>query len=153
MTELNKKEAEKLTYFWSLLSGIEAIKSGTTCVLDMFEEMRFAALLQKVKNNDASVISGSDVYKMATAESALVCQINAGIIDEGKLADLILINLNQAHLIPTHGIINTLIYCARANDVETVIINGKIVMRERIIKTIDEDDVLNEVAAMRKHFE
>ncbi len=127
--------------------------SASNDLLDMFEEMRFAALLQKVKNEDATVIGGGDVYKMATAESARVCQNNAGIIDEGKLADLIIVDINQVHSIPTHDIINTLVYCSKANDVETVIINGKIVMRERVVQTIDEKDALHELSEMRKYFE
>lgn len=122
-------------------------------LLDMFEEMRVAALLQKVKQEDASVIGGEDVFNMATANGAAVCRTNSGLIAEGKLADLQLINPNQAHLTPHHDIINTLVYCARANDVETVIINGKIVMKERIINTINENEVLREVNAMRKCYE
>ncbi len=80
-------------------------------LLDMLEEMRFAAMLQKVKHEDASVIAGDDVYKMATANGAKVCNIDAGVIEEGKLADLIIIDLNKAHLVPIHDIINTLVYC------------------------------------------
>ncbi|MCK4820248.1 amidohydrolase family protein, partial [bacterium] len=122
-------------------------------ILDMFEEMRFASLSQKVKKEDASVISGKDVYKMATENAAKVCRINAGVIDEGNLADLILIDSNQAHLVPSHSMINTLVYCARANDVETVIINGRIIMLNRCIKTVDESLVLREIAEMSDYLE
>ncbi|MFH1581941.1 MAG: amidohydrolase [Pseudomonadota bacterium] len=122
-------------------------------LLDMFEEMRVAALLQKVRHEDASVIGGDDVFNMATANGAVVCRTDSGLIAEGKLADLQLINLNQAHLTPHHDIVNMLVYCARANDVETVIINGEIVMKERIIKNINENEVLREVNAMRKCYE
>ena len=122
-------------------------------LLDMLEEMRFAAMLQKVKHEDASVIAGDDVYKMATANGAKACNIDAGVIEEGKLADLIIIDLDKAHLVPIHDIINTLVYCARASDVESVVINGKIVMLERSIQTVDENNILEEIAAMKSYFE
>ena len=122
-------------------------------LLDMLEEMRFAAMLQKVKHEDASVITGNDVYKMATANGAKVCNIDAGAIEEGKLADLIIVDLNKAHLVPIHDIINTLVYCGRASDVESVVINGKIVMLERSIKTVNENNILEEIAAMKSYFE
>ena len=55
--------------------------------------------------------------------------------------DLIIIDLNKAHLGPTHDIINTLVYCARASDVESVVINGKVVMLERTIQTVNENNI------------
>jgi 5-methylthioadenosine/S-adenosylhomocysteine deaminase len=111
---------------------------------DMFEEMRAAALLQKVARGDAAVISAKDVLRMATEGGALACGIEAGVLDEGKLADLVIVDLNQPHLFPLGNLINTLVYCARGSDVETVIVNGRIVVRNRKVTTLSEEEVLQE---------
>jgi 5-methylthioadenosine/S-adenosylhomocysteine deaminase len=117
--------------------------SASNDLLDMFEEMRFAALLQKVAAEDPSVISAADVFRMATENGAKAGRIDAGSIDPGRLADLAMVNLRKAHLVPIHDIVNSLVYCARAEDVETTIINGYIVMRHRELVTMDEEEILN----------
>jgi 5-methylthioadenosine/S-adenosylhomocysteine deaminase len=117
--------------------------SASNDLLDMFEEMRFAALLQKVAAEDPSVISAADVFRMATENGAKAGRIDAGAIDPGLLADLAIVNLRKAHLVPIHDIVNSLVYCARAEDVETTIINGQIVMRDRELVTMDEEEILN----------
>ena len=109
----------------------------------MFEEMRCAALLQKVAAEDPSVISAADVFRMATENGAKACRIDAGTIDPGRLADIAVVNLRQPHLIPVHDIINSLVYCAKGSDVETTIIDGRVVMRERKLVTMDEEEILN----------
>jgi 5-methylthioadenosine/S-adenosylhomocysteine deaminase len=111
-------------------------------LLDMFEEMRAAALLHKVAAEDAKAISAKQVFRMATEWGARACGINAGTLDEGKLADVAVVNLQAPHLLPMHNIVNALVYCAKASDVEATIINGKVVMQERRITTIDEAEVL-----------
>jgi 5-methylthioadenosine/S-adenosylhomocysteine deaminase len=117
--------------------------SASNDLLDMFEEMRFAALLQKVAAEDPSVISAADVFRMATENGAKAGRIDAGTIEPGRLADLAIVNLRKAHLVPIHDIVNSLVYCARAEDVETTIINGQIVMRDRELVTMDEEEILN----------
>jgi len=117
--------------------------SASNDLLDMFEEMRCAALLQKVAAQDPSVISAVDVFRMATENGARACRIDAGTLDPGRLADLAIVNLRKPHLIPVHDIINSLVYCAKAADVETTIINGRIVMRNRKLLTMDKDEILN----------
>jgi 5-methylthioadenosine/S-adenosylhomocysteine deaminase len=117
--------------------------SASNDLLDMFEEMRCAALLQKVATMDPSVVSASDLFRMATENGAMACRTEAGTIDPGKLADLAIVNLRQPHLVPVHDIINSLVYCARASDVETTIIDGTIVMRDRVLLTMDESAILD----------
>jgi 5-methylthioadenosine/S-adenosylhomocysteine deaminase len=117
--------------------------SASNDLLDMFEEMRFAALLQKVAAEDPAAISAADVFRMATENGANACRIDAGTIDRGRLADVVLVNLRKPHLIPTHDIINSLVYCAKGEDVITSIINGRIVMRNRQLVTRDEEEILN----------
>ena len=117
--------------------------SASNDLLDMFEEMRFAALLQKVAAQDPAVISAADVFRMATENGARACRIDAGTIDPGRLADLAVVNLRKPHLVPVHDIVNSLVYCAKGEDVETTIINGSIVMRDRALVTMDEDEILD----------
>jgi 5-methylthioadenosine/S-adenosylhomocysteine deaminase len=112
-------------------------------LLDMFEEMRCAALLQKVAAEDPSVISAADVFRMATEHGARASRIDAGVLDPGKLADIAIVNLRQPHLIPIHDIINSLVYCAKSCDVQTTIINGRVVMRDRTLTTRDEEAILD----------
>ncbi|MBU4257364.1 hypothetical protein KKC04_03050 [Patescibacteria group bacterium] len=71
-------------------------------------------------------------------------------MEAGKKADIITINLNKPHLTPLYDPYSHLVYCVSARDVEDVIINGKIVMRNRGVKTIDEDRVLREVVLWNK---
>lgn len=117
--------------------------SASNDLLDMFEEMRCAALLQKVASGDPSVISAADVFRMATENGAKACRIDAGTIDSGRLADVAIVNLRRPHLVPVHNIINSLVYCAKGSDVETTIIDGRVVMRERKLVTMDEEEILN----------
>jgi 5-methylthioadenosine/S-adenosylhomocysteine deaminase len=117
--------------------------SASNDLQDMFEEMRSAALLQKVAAMDPSVVSAADVFRMATENGARACRIDAGTIEPGKLADIAIINLRRPHLLPVHDIINLLVYCAKASDVETTIIDGRVVMRNRMLVTMDEEEILN----------
>ena len=117
--------------------------SASNDLLDMFEEMRSAALLQKVCAENPAVISAADVFRMATEAGAKACDIDAGAIDPGRLADLAVINLRKPHLVPVHDIINSLVYCAKGEDVETTIINGRVVMRDRKLVTMDEEEILD----------
>jgi 5-methylthioadenosine/S-adenosylhomocysteine deaminase len=117
--------------------------SASNDLLDMFEEMRFAALLHKVAAEDPGVISATDVFRMATENGARACRIDAGLIDPGRLADLAIVNLRKPHLVPIHDIVNSLVYCARSDDVETTIINGQVVMRDRKLLAMDEEQILD----------
>jgi 5-methylthioadenosine/S-adenosylhomocysteine deaminase len=112
----------------------------------MFEETRMAALLHKGASEDPSAITGRQAFRMATEGGARAAGIDAGAIAPGKLADLAIIDLDQPHLMPLHDVINTLVYCARSSDVETTIIDGQLVMRDRQILTLDEEKTRHEAA-------
>jgi 5-methylthioadenosine/S-adenosylhomocysteine deaminase len=114
-------------------------------LLDPFEEMRAGVLLQKVAAQDPTVLGARDVFRFATDGGARACRIDAGTIDEGRLADLVLLNLGGAHLFRlTDDIVPAIVYCARADDVESVVINGRLVMKEREILTVNETALLAE---------
>ncbi|MCK4477071.1 amidohydrolase [Candidatus Bathyarchaeota archaeon] len=114
--------------------------------LDMFEAMRITAFLHKVSSLDASIISAYDVLKMATIDGAKTIGLEdqIGSLEVGKKADVILVDLQKAHLRPLHDIVNILVYCARGGDVETVIVDGKIVVENGAIKTVNERNIIQE---------
>lgn len=112
--------------------------------LDMFEEMRVGVLLQKVFHGDPGVINAKDIFKMATENGAKAARIEAGKIKEGKLADLIILDLNKAHSAPVNDVIQNIVYCAKNSNVETTIINGKMIMENGKILTIDEESLTRE---------
>lgn len=123
--------------------GLGTDGQGSTNTLDMFEEIKSAAYLQKVSNKSATAISGYDVLKMATIEGAkaLGLENEIGSIEVGKKADLIIIDLDKPHLVPVHDIYSTLAYSVNGADVETVIIDGNIVMENREMLNVDENKV------------
>ena len=115
-------------------------------ILDMWEEMRAALLLARVSTGKPEEINPQDVFRSATTEAACVARLDAGELQPGKLADLAVVDLEAAHLQPFNerDPLNTLVFCARAEDVRDTIINGKIVMRNRQLTRIDEASLLLE---------
>ena len=115
--------------------------------LDMFEEMKTAALLHKINQLNPIVADAQTVLDMATINGAkaLGLEKEIGSLETGKKADLIILDFNQPHLLPYHNIVSHLVYAAKGSDVETVIINGQIVMGERQIKQVNEGKVLTKI--------
>ena len=106
--------------------------------LDMFEEMKFAALLQKASRKDPTVKSANEVWSMATVNGAKALGLNSGRIEEGRLADIILISLKRPELTPSHNLISNLVYSANGSCVDTVICDGRVLMQGRKVKGEDE---------------
>lgn len=106
-------------------------------LLDMFEDMRLGAMLQKLKYEDPGRFGEREIYRMATEGGAKALGLDAGRIEPGKLADLILVNIAAPSMAPLHDPISALVYCGRAADVDSVIIDGRVVMEGRRILTID----------------
>jgi len=113
-------------------------------LLDMWEEMRAAALLGSIGAGNPSAITPADVFRAATKGGARACRVDAGTLDPGRLADIAIVDLSGAHLRPIHDILQTLVFCARAADVRDVIIDGRVVMRQRQILTVDEAALVGE---------
>lgn len=110
---------------------------------DMFEVMKDAALLHKVHHADAGVLTAGDVLAMATSGGATSLGYDdLGPLTAGNRADLILVDARGAHLRPQHNPLATLVYGARAGDVDTVIVDGRIVVRNRTLTTLDEEEIL-----------
>jgi 5-methylthioadenosine/S-adenosylhomocysteine deaminase len=111
--------------------------------LDMFTEMRTAALLQKALHGP-EVLPAHRVLRMATREGARAMGLDAelGSIEIGKRADLALVRLDRLHSTPVADVISALVYSAEAEDVDTVIIDGQVVMQERNLITLDEREII-----------
>jgi 5-methylthioadenosine/S-adenosylhomocysteine deaminase len=107
--------------------------------LDMFTEMRTAALLQKVQHGPRA-LPALRALQMATIDGAraLGLQAEIGSIEVGKRADLQLLDLNRLHTTPQPDLVSAIVYAAEASDVETVIIDGQIVLREGKFTSLDE---------------
>jgi 5-methylthioadenosine/S-adenosylhomocysteine deaminase len=112
--------------------------------LDMFETMKFAALLQKQTYQDPRVLSAYDVLEMATLNGAkaLGLEKDVGSLEVGKKADIILVDLSEPHLKPLHSVYSNMVYSARGSDVDTVIVDGRILMRNRQVVTLNERAVM-----------
>jgi 5-methylthioadenosine/S-adenosylhomocysteine deaminase len=113
--------------------------------LDMFTEMRTAALLQKALHGP-EVLPASRALRMATIDGAhalgLADQI--GTLEVGKRADVIIVDLNRLHATPEADIVSSLVYSAQSSDVRTTIIDGRIAMRDRVLTTMNEAEVIAE---------
>lgn len=114
--------------------------------LDMLTEMRTAALLQKVLSG-TEALPARRALRMATIDGARALQLDReiGSLETGKRADVAIINLRRLHTTPrTSDIISMIVYAAESSDVETVLIDGQVVMLERKLLTLNEEDVIDE---------
>jgi 5-methylthioadenosine/S-adenosylhomocysteine deaminase len=114
--------------------------------LNLFSEMKIGAILQKIENKNPTVISAKEIFQMATKNGAKALRINAGEIKVGRLADLVLIDLNKIEMFPEYDLISNLVYSDAKNCVSDVICNGKILMREG---KIEEEEKILKIANCR----
>ena len=125
---------------------------GSTSTMDMFEEMKTAAYLQKVNTMEPSSISAYDILKMATIEGARVLGLEneIGTLEVGKKADMIFIKNDKLHLCPENDVCANIVYSANGSDVESVMIDGKIIMQNRKMINLDEKQVMRQVKKIAK---
>ena len=111
--------------------------------LDMFTEMRTAALLQKALHGP-EVMPANQALRMATIDGAAALGLAAeiGSIEAGKRADLALVRLDRLHSTPVADVVSAVVYSSQPDDVDTVLIDGEFVLRDRKLLTIDEKDTL-----------
>ncbi len=129
------------------LVGLGTDGASSNNNLDMFEEMRSCAFLHKVSTLDPTNLPAQQALEMAADRGAKVLGLERlGSIQSGYKADLILLDLHQPHLIPLHDPVANVVYAAHSSDVKTVIIDGKIVMKDRRMLTMDEERILYEAA-------
>ena len=114
--------------------------------LDMFEAMRLASLLHKVHTGDPRVVSAAQALDMATmgGARALGMERAIGSLEPSKRADLIVVSMASARQTPMYDPISHLVYTTRGDDVRTTIVNGKVLMRDRRMVTLNEAAILAE---------
>lgn len=121
--------------------------------LDLWEELRTAAFLQKLSTANPLTLPAYEVLKMATVNGAraMGCKEGElGVIREGALADLILLDLQKPHLQPLNDPVAALVYCAKASDVESVMVDGRLVVENRRIEGLDLADLYARINAAVK---
>lgn len=130
--------------------GTDGCASNNT--LDMIKEMSTAAKLHKVSVLDPTVMDALTTVRMATINGAKALGLDGvtGSLEVGKKADIILLGLDKPHLTPLYNEYSHLVYAAGGADVDTVIINGRVVMEDRRLLTINENEVMNEVRAIAR---
>ena len=113
---------------------------------DMIREMKLAAIAHKARLLDPEVLPAEKVLEMATVNGAraTLWGKELGSLEPGKLADLIVVDQRNPHLVPVRNPVSNLVYAANGSDVDTVIIDGKIVMQGRKVKTIDETEIVEQ---------
>jgi len=119
--------------------------------LDMFEEIRLATYIQKVSLGDPTALPVKDVLKMATSNGGKALGFNdIGILSEGMQADMVVLNTHKASWYPKFNMSSAIVYSASSADVESVIVRGKFLMKNKELLTIDEERVISEVEKWTK---
>jgi len=118
--------------------------------LDMWQEIDTAAKLHKLYTGDPTVLSARQALKMATVGGARALHLeeSIGSLEVGKMADLILLDVDAPHLVPRYDVYSLLVYAAKASDVADVVVNGQVLMRDRQLKTLDIDHVMDEARSL-----
>jgi 5-methylthioadenosine/S-adenosylhomocysteine deaminase len=126
--------------------------AGSNNDLDLMEEMDLAAKLAKITKLDPLALNAKAVVEMATIDGAraLHMEKEIGSLEAGKKADIILISLDEPNAVPMYEIYAQLAYALKASDVETVVIGGRVVMRDRKLLTVNEEAALAKARQYQK---
>jgi 5-methylthioadenosine/S-adenosylhomocysteine deaminase len=126
--------------------------AGSNNDLDLMEEMDLAAKLQKITKMNPLALGAKAVVEMATIDGAKALHLEKeiGSLEAGKKADIIVISLNEPNAVPMYDVYAQLAYALKGNDVETVVIGGRVVMREHQLLTVKEDEVLAKAREYQK---
>ena len=137
-----------------LEAGVSVSLGTDTCAvnddMDLFEAMRVGAFLQKISTMDPAVLPAYEALKLGTigGARALGMQDEIGSLQVGKKADVIVVDLDRVHMRPINNLVNNLVYCTSAShDVETVIVDGRVVVEDRVLLPWDEQSVIAEAEA------
>jgi 5-methylthioadenosine/S-adenosylhomocysteine deaminase len=120
--------------------------------LNMLSEMSTTAKVHKALSNNPTALDAKTALLMATRWGAEVLGLGdmIGSIEQGKIADIITINIDKPHLTPLYNIYSHIVYAAMASDVEAVMVNGKMVVNDRKLLTADEAEILYKAGTWRK---
>ena len=135
-----------------LLVGLGTDGAASNNDLNMWEEMDTAAKLHKVFNADPKVLSALQAFELATIRGAeaLHLEKEIGSLEVGKRADIVIIERDSLHQIPLYNIYSDLVYATKATDVHTVVINGRVVMRNRRLLTLNESAIKRSARMFRE---
>lgn len=119
--------------------------AGSNNDLDLMEEIDLAAKLAKISKMDPLALGAKDVVAMATIDGARAIHMDKeiGSLEVGKKADLVLISVDEPNAVPMYDVYAQIAYSLKGSDVETVVIGGKVVMRDRHLLTLDEPKILD----------
>jgi 5-methylthioadenosine/S-adenosylhomocysteine deaminase len=125
--------------------------AGSNNDLNLMEEMDLAAKLAKISNLDPRAMDAKSVVEMATIEGARALHMDnqIGSLESGKKADFVLMNLDAPNAVPMYDVYAQLAYALKASDVETVVIGGRLVMRDRRLLTVNEVEVIAKAREFR----
>ncbi len=125
--------------------GTDGVASNND--LDMFDEIRTMSLLHKLAGNSTTVVSAKEAVEMATiiGAKAIGYDDKIGSLEKGKKADMILLNLDKPHSKPLYNVYSSLVYSLRSSDVDTVIVNGEVLVEQRQLQKIDLSAVYEDI--------
>ena len=127
----------------NICMGTDSAASNNS--LNLFSDMNHTALIHKGTAENAQSVTAFDVYKAATMNSARALKINSGQIEIGKNADLAILDLNCPQMRPKNNIMAALSYSANGSEVDTVIVAGKVIMENKKLLNVDENEVYKKV--------
>ncbi|MFI6869393.1 amidohydrolase family protein [Nocardia sp. NPDC050406] len=113
---------------------------------DLFEAMKLSIFSQRLATLDPTSCRAEDALELATREGARYAGVGAGVLEPGRLADIIVVDLDRPHVQPLHRAVSSLVYAARGSDVEITIVGGQIVYRDGRCLLIDEDAAVAQAA-------
>ncbi|NNH71324.1 amidohydrolase [Nocardia uniformis] len=119
---------------------------------DLFEAMKLSVFAQRLSTLDPTVWSAEEALQLATRQGAEYAGVDAGILEPGRLADIIVVDFDQPHLRPLHRAVSSLVYSARGSDVETTIVGGQIVYQHGRCLLIDEDAAIEQAQSRAERF-
>ncbi len=118
--------------------------------LSVFEEMRMAALLQKVRHLDGTRLSALEVFAMGTVSGARLLQVNAGVIESGLVADLVAVDLEHPSLLPPTNLLPSVVYAMSPQAITDVWVHGEQVVKNQQLTTIDQAELVERVRALTR---
>lgn len=127
--------------------GIGTDGTASNNVLDMVEEMRFAALLPKVVHYNPEAVNARTALRMATIQGARALGLGemTGSLEKGKRADLILVNGGASNMIPVYDVYSAIVYAMNSKNIRCSMVNGEWIMKDRVVLHIDKDQAIAEL--------
>ena len=131
--------------------GTDGCSSNNT--LNMFKEMTICSFVQKVNAMDPTVLPAEEILKLGTIGGAKAMRWDdeIGTLEVGKKADLILVDINKAHFAPWNNTVSDLVYSAQGSDVKTTIVNGKVLMKNYEVLTMDVEKIMAETSRIARN--